>query len=101
MWSPSAKVTRAAPRSGSTTKRSKGTFIGTPSCLARDANSHPCRTLTGTSGGAQIATLDGRSFVFVPYDSWGRTKAYELMPDGKAVMRFDTVGDVFKWIRVR
>jgi len=51
--------------------------------------------------GAQMAVLDGRSFVFLPYDDWGRTKAYELMPDGSAVERFDTVGDVFKWVRVR
>lgn len=51
--------------------------------------------------GAQMATLDGRSFVFLPYDDWGRTKAYELMPDGAAVERFDTAGDVFKWVRVR
>jgi hypothetical protein len=51
--------------------------------------------------GAQMAVLDDRSFVFLPYDDWGRTKAYELMTDGTAVERFDTVGDVFKWARVR
>jgi hypothetical protein len=51
--------------------------------------------------GAQLASLDGRTFVFVPYDDWGRTKAYELMSDGTAIERFDTLGDVFKWVRVR
>lgn len=51
--------------------------------------------------GAQFAVLDGRSFVFLPYDDWGRTKGYELLPDGTAVEQFDTVGDVFKWERVR
>jgi hypothetical protein len=51
--------------------------------------------------GAQMAVLDGRTFLFVPYDDWGRTKAYELGADGKATPRFDTVGDVFKWVRVR
>ncbi len=51
--------------------------------------------------GAQLASLDERTFVFVPYDDWGRTKAYELMSDGTAIERFDTVGDVFKWVRVR
>ncbi len=51
--------------------------------------------------GAQLASFDERTFVFVPYDDWGRTKAYELMSDGTAIERFDTVGDVFKWVRVR
>ncbi|HVJ91340.1 MAG TPA: hypothetical protein VM580_16160 [Labilithrix sp.] len=53
------------------------------------------------AGGAQMATLDGRTFLFVPYQKWGRTKAYELTSDGKAIARFDTAGDVFKWVRVR
>ena len=51
--------------------------------------------------GAQTAVLDNRSFVFLPYDDWGRTRAYELMSDGTAAERFDTAGDVFKWVRVR
>jgi hypothetical protein len=51
--------------------------------------------------GAQFAVLDDRTFVFLPYDEWGRTKGYELDADGKATERFDTVGDVFKWVRVR
>jgi hypothetical protein len=51
--------------------------------------------------GAQFAVLDGRTFVFLPYQEWGRTKGYELADDGTATERFDTVGDVFKWIRVR
>jgi hypothetical protein len=53
------------------------------------------------ASGAQLSVLDGRTFLFVPYDDWGRTKAYELDADGKATLRFDTVGDVFKWVRVR
>lgn len=51
--------------------------------------------------GAQFAVLDGRTFVFLPYDDWGRTKIYELDAEGRAVERSDTLGDVFKWIRVR
>lgn len=51
--------------------------------------------------GSQFAVVDGRTFVFVPYDDWGRTKAYELDEDGTATEHFDTVGDVFKWVRVR
>jgi hypothetical protein len=54
-----------------------------------------------TSSGAQFAVLDGRTFVFLPYDDWGRTKIYELDAAGKATERADTSGDVFKWIRVR
>lgn len=51
--------------------------------------------------GAQFAVLDGRTFVFLPYDEWSRTKGYEIAEDGTATEHFDTVGDVFKWIRVR
>ena len=51
--------------------------------------------------GAQFAVLDGRTFVFLPYDDWGRTTAYELMSDSSVIEHFGTVGDVFKWVRVR
>jgi hypothetical protein len=53
------------------------------------------------SSGAQFAVLDGRTFVFAPYEDWGRTKIYELDKNGKASVHSDTVGDVFKWIKVR
>lgn len=48
-----------------------------------------------------FAVLDGRTFVFLPYDDWGHTKGYELSDDGTATEHFDTLGDVFKWVRVR
>ena len=51
--------------------------------------------------GAQFAVLDGRTFVFLPYDDWGRTKVYEIDDEARATERFDAVGDVFKWIQVR
>lgn len=51
--------------------------------------------------GAQFAVLDGRTFVFLPFDEWARTKVYELGDDGVAVERFEVTGDVFKWERVR
>jgi hypothetical protein len=51
--------------------------------------------------GAQFAVLDGRTFVFLPYADWGRSKVYEIGADGVAVERWDTAGDIFKWIRVR
>jgi hypothetical protein len=53
------------------------------------------------SSGAQFAVLDGRTFVFLPYDDWGRTKIYELDDDGVATEHADVLGDVFKWERVR
>ena len=53
------------------------------------------------TSGAQFALIDGRTFVFVPYDDWARTKAYELAADGTATEHFDTVGDVYQWVRVR
>lgn len=51
--------------------------------------------------GAQFAVLDGRTFVFVPFDDWSRTKVYELDDDGVAREHFEILGDVFKWVRVR
>jgi hypothetical protein len=52
------------------------------------------------SGGAQFAVLDGRTFVFLPYDDWSKSKIYEL-DGGRAIERATTTGDVFKWVRVR
>lgn len=49
----------------------------------------------------QFAVLDGRTFVFLPYDEWARSRIYEILADGTAVSRADTLGDVFKWVRVR
>lgn len=49
----------------------------------------------------QFAVLDGRTFLFVPYDDWSRTKGYELNDNGAVTEVFDTLGDVFKWVKVR
>lgn len=51
--------------------------------------------------GAQFAVLEGRTFIFVPYQDWARTKIFEIGSDGQATLRGDTVGDVFKWVRVK
>lgn len=51
--------------------------------------------------GAQFAVLDGRTFVFLPYDDWSKTAVYELDSEGQAEKRFEVDGDVFKWVRVR
>jgi hypothetical protein len=51
--------------------------------------------------GAQFAVLDGRTFVFLPFDDWSKSAVYELDSDGKAEKRFEVEGDLFKWVRVR
>ena len=51
--------------------------------------------------GAQFAVLEGRTFVFLPFDEWARTKVYEIDAAGRATARFEVTGDVFKWVRVR
>lgn len=51
--------------------------------------------------GAQFAVLDGRTFAFVPFNQWRRSKVYELDEGGVAREHFEIQGDVFKWVRVR
>lgn len=51
--------------------------------------------------GAQFAVLEGRTFVFLLYDSYARSKSYEIEPNGVATERHDITGHVFKWARVR
>jgi hypothetical protein len=56
----------------------------------------------GIGSGAQFAVLDGRTFIFVPFEEWAKTRVYELdVAAGTAAFRFETIGDIFKWIRVR
>jgi len=54
-----------------------------------------------TGSGSQFAVIDGRTFLFVPYQEWGRTKIYEILADGSAKLHSDTAGDVFKWVKIR
>jgi hypothetical protein len=51
--------------------------------------------------GAQFTVLDGRTFIFLPFEDWGKTKVFELDAAGRAQAKFETVGDIFKWIKVR
>ncbi|MGC4088114.1 MAG: hypothetical protein QM756_09485 [Polyangiaceae bacterium] len=53
------------------------------------------------ASGAQFAVVDGRTFIFLPYSDWSRSKVYELDASGNASERADTAGDIFKWVRVR
>jgi hypothetical protein len=53
------------------------------------------------SGGGQTAVIDGRMFLFVVFEDYGKTRVYELSPSGVATAKFDVAGDVFKWERLR
>jgi hypothetical protein len=62
----------------------------------------PIEGVNVTTGmGTQFATLEGRTFLFVQYQAFGRTKIYEIASDGRATEHADTPGDVFKWVRIR
>jgi hypothetical protein len=70
-----------------------------------DVEEHTGKPVEGVDeavgSGAQFAVLDGRTFVFLPFDEWSKTAVYELDADGVAEKRFVVAGDVFKWVRVR
>jgi len=53
------------------------------------------------NSGFHWASFDGHALVFVPYEGWGRTRVYEVDSEGEATQRFDTLGRVSEWIRVR
>lgn len=45
--------------------------------------------------------IDGRTFVFAPYEDWSRSKVYELFPDGSVTEVLDTLGYAYELLRVR
>lgn len=51
--------------------------------------------------GAQFAILDGRTFVFIPFDDYSKTMIYELNSQGRASRHFEIPGNVYQWVRVR
>lgn len=70
-----------------------------------DLNANSAKKITGidlpVGAGGQTAVIDGRMFLMVIYDSYGKTRVYELSADGVATPKFDVNGDVFKWERLR
>jgi hypothetical protein len=70
-----------------------------------DLNQRTAKPVEGidvvTGMGTQFATLEGRTFLFVQYERYGRTRIYEIDESGLARRHADTQGDVFKWLRVR
>ncbi len=62
----------------------------------------PVEGITEALGsGAQFAVLDGRTFLFLPFDDWSKSAVYEIDDTGMATRRFEVAGDIFKWVRVR
>lgn len=49
----------------------------------------------------QHAVIDGRMFLFVVFDDYGKTRVYEVSDEAVATKKFDVDGDVFKWERLR
>jgi len=48
------------------------------------------------------ANFGDRTFAFMPYDEWGRTRMYEIDVDNaSATELFNTVGWIYEWVRVR
>jgi hypothetical protein len=67
-----------------------------------DANTAaPLEGLQPNSSGFQLVSVDGRNFIMASYEADAQTIAYELLADGTLRERFRTVGEVFKWVRVR
>jgi hypothetical protein len=70
-----------------------------------DLNTQTARPVEGVNAeigsSAQFAVLDGRTFVFLPYEQYSRSKIYEIDATGRATEHLDVLGDVFKWVRVR
>jgi len=62
----------------------------------------PVEGLPKTPWGFHASDIDGHSFIFLPYDEWGRTRVFEVdLQSGVATERFDTLGWVYDWVRVR
>jgi hypothetical protein len=61
----------------------------------------PVDGIGAMNSGFHSTTFDERTFVFVPTDDWSATEVYEIDLDGVATRRFDTIGRLSEWIRVR
>jgi hypothetical protein len=56
----------------------------------------------GASGrGFYLSVIDGRTFVFVPNETWTVTTIFEFTGDGHARERFKVPGIVSNWVKVR
>jgi hypothetical protein len=60
----------------------------------------PLEEIGPSGAGFNMTELDGRTFVFVPNESWSATTVFELEADGHARERFNVPGVVNNWLRV-
>jgi hypothetical protein len=62
----------------------------------------PVSGMEATAWGFHASDIDGRSFVFLPHDDYGRTTVYEVdVATATAQERFEMTGWVYDWVRVR
>lgn len=61
----------------------------------------PVAAIGASGSGFNLATIEGRTFVFVPDEAWTRTTVYELDDLGAATERFAVAGVLNNWIAVR
>lgn len=69
-----------------------------------DLNSNTAKKIEGVdlpANWGQHAVIDGRMFMMIVYDDYGKTRVYEISEAGVATKKFDVDGDVFKWERLR
>jgi hypothetical protein len=45
--------------------------------------------------------VDGRTFIMLPYNDYGNTRVVEIDTNGVATERFNSVGTIWDWVRVR
>ncbi len=69
-----------------------------------DLEAETARPIDGIEGigrGWFWSDFGGRTFVFVPNAEWSATKVFELDTEGNASERFEAVGFITDWSRVR
>ena len=77
----------------------KGTRAVASALLSETAR--PIENIGSIDSAFLWSVFDGRTFVFVPYSDWSRSKVFELDAEGNASERFETTGVVNEWLRVR
>lgn len=66
----------------------------------KNQRAEPFEGIDVEGGGWGNVKVDDRTFLFVPYDDYARTRVYELDGQGKPSTHNDLLGDAY-WMRVR
>ena len=61
----------------------------------------PIQEIAASGSGFNMSQIDGRTFVFVPNETWSVTTVFELEGNGHARELFKSPGLVNNWVRVR